>query len=732
MAAASVGAQETIPIEVQDVDLRTNETMGTVVLRTEQSVEWSAEAGSRTLVLLVQRSVPGPKALDRSSRTGLVSLVEVGFAVPSGVPTTRITIHSRKAFEYEVESSGTGLTIRLRTTETQTVSPEARSVTSAKPQTETPATDAEELEKVLRENDLLRQRMVELHFDRLQLRKSVDGARAELADQAETIAIESARTSELELENGRLNARTQELSERLEAAEKQAHAEELMAENRLLSDELSAQQARLVESQQGAVRLRAKLDRLERELSMARAGVDSKAGDSRAAKERLAESAAREQALAESLANTTVLRAWLSKAPEILQATDFVVSPGDSCLPLRPEPSSKSAVLECLPVGSALETLSFRPEWLRVRTEGNREGWIRAARVAPSRPAPPAAPAADATAQAALVEARTEAAGAKSRLAELERKLEAARIDYRKARAESEVEQRRMLALRVELDLGQAAVSARADPCLTVRAAPGVDQRRLDCLRPGTAVSIDDATAGWLSVRTAAGVSGWVASSFVQSSQAFEASERTAALERSRQMLEVQVGDLSSRLQEATAEGERKGARLEDLEQQQAPVRERSEALAAQVADLSAELADERNRLQQTGAKRQQAEEALAALRSQQKLQRTEALSALEVAQVVVKEDVDPCLSLRQEPAVGSRALDCLPPGTQLAAVALAGGWLRVRLEDGREGWSSREFLESAEQRELRSLEARVADRDEKIVSLENRLAAAKKGETER
>ncbi|MCP4203995.1 MAG: SH3 domain-containing protein [bacterium] len=381
LAATSARAREAPPIEVRSVELRTGETAGTVVIRSEKPVEWSTEAGERTLVVFLSHSVPGPEALDRSSRAGLISRVEVGFAVPGGVPTARITIHARKRFQHEIVRSGDDLTIRLAAVRASPGSSEKQVEAPSAPQTGGVSVENLELEAILEENEGLRERVAELHSDRLELRKSLD-----------------TRTAELE--------------------------------------------------------------------------------------------------------------------------------------------------------------------------------------------------------KAARSKVRT---------------------------------------LLAEVGLGQLTISPAADPCLTVRAGPSMERERIDCLLPGTEVSITDVTTGWLSVTTPGGVSGWVASRFVEPRQAIEASERTPALELSRH----------------------------------------------------------------------------------------------------VKDDVAPCLSLRQDPNVDSRLLDCLPPGTKAAAVASAGGWFRLRLQDGLEGWSAAEFLESTNERELRleleaarsDLVAAEADSEElatRVAGLEADLAATR------
>lgn len=726
LAAGPIRGQDSPPVEVVDVDLRTSESAATIVLRTQEPAQWTAEAGGRKLVVFLPRTVPGPSALDRSSRAGLVSLVEVGFAVPGGVPTTRITVHSRKPFEHEIEGAPTGLTIRLAAAGAGNPEPvQTPPNESGAPAVEAPAQD--DLEEALQENELLRRRMAELHADRLELRNSLEEARRQAAGASDEAS--KARVDELELENARLLG------------------------------EIERRDEELLTSRQTIERLAA----------------DAGDTSSNELEARLADSLQREEALAEQLSrsrsDSANLRAWLARAPEILQATRFSVGPGESCLPLRPEPAGTSAVLECLPVGAPLEALSFRPDWLRVRTAEGKEGWVLAARATPARPEvedlertvaalrreleaqQDAAPVADATEVAELEQrasreasARASAeaalASARDRIEQLEQDLSrlgqdetgqesavaALEADLASARRQSEADQRRLRALLGEIDRQQLSVSQDADPCLTVRAGPGTNQGRLDCVEPGVVLSVEDATDGWLSVRTPSGVSGWVSARFVAANASEESAGRIARLERELGAAREQAEGLAARVVDLGTE----------LEANAIAAQEAAEAGDAERARLAADLeqANRRTRetldlLEQARAERTQAEEALTALSERQQLERAEALGALKIAKAVVREDVDPCLSFREAPEVGSRAVDCLAPGTEVQTVALAGGWFRVRLEDGREGWSSGEFLESSEQRELRELRNRLADRDASLADLESRLAGAQQGSSE-
>ncbi len=61
-----------------------------------------------------------------------------------------------------------------------------------------------------------------------------------------------------------------------------------------------------------------------------------------------------------------------------------------------------------------------------------------------------------------------------------------------------------------------------------------------------------------------------------------------------------------------------------------------------------------------------------------------------------ISPSVEPCLKFRREPISG-QPLDCLPPGTRLQSLEMKDGWIRGLLDDGREGWASAGYLESAE-----------------------------------
>lgn len=60
----------------------------------------------------------------------------------------------------------------------------------------------------------------------------------------------------------------------------------------------------------------------------------------------------------------------------------------------------------------------------------------------------------------------------------------------------------------------------------------------------------------------------------------------------------------------------------------------------------------------------------------------------------VVRPTGGPCLVLRSAPSTDSTRIDCLVPGTTVAGLDAVPFWRRIRLTDGREGWSAKKFLE--------------------------------------
>jgi competence protein ComEC len=60
-----------------------------------------------------------------------------------------------------------------------------------------------------------------------------------------------------------------------------------------------------------------------------------------------------------------------------------------------------------------------------------------------------------------------------------------------------------------------------------------------------------------------------------------------------------------------------------------------------------------------------------------------------------VRDDAAPCLNVRARPESSARAVDCLAPGTTVAAVGTAPYWRQLRLGDERTGWAAKRFLEA-------------------------------------
>ena len=53
-------------------------------------------------------------------------------------------------------------------------------------------------------------------------------------------------------------------------------------------------------------------------------------------------------------------------------------------------------------------------------------------------------------------------------------------------------------------------------------------------------------------------------------------------------------------------------------------------------------------------------------------------------------------LKLRPLPKTDSEPIDCVPPGTGVTVIESVPYWRKVHLEDGREGWVSKMYLEPA------------------------------------
>ncbi len=933
--SATGGAAQEYPIEVRGVTLRTTDDSGSVELETEQSVEWSAEAGDRDLVLYLPRTVPGPDALDRSSRAGLISLVEVGFAVPEGVPTTRITVHLRKSFEQEVERTGGGLAVRFRAAEGR-----SGVAVEAQPPSE-PATAPDDGARIRRENEDLRRRVGELHEDRLKLRESLEEAELELERSRESQSIAtSAELEKAQLDNQALEARLAQLDGDLEGLrtalekaegelERSRESQSIAASAELEKAQLDNQalEARLAQLEPDLEGLRTALEKAEGELERNRASqslavsaelekaqLDNQALEERLAQldgdleslrtaleeseaelasrshqesaarsqehdrladekrvlearleasrqeteglaaraseleatlaaadastvqqERLEQAAARERELSEQLGSTreevSSLRAWLSRAPEILDAKGFAVEAGPDCLPLRPEPDGSSAVLTCLPAGSPVEALSFRPDWLRVRIAGGKEGWVSSARLV--------RPEADRSAERAELDlARREATDLRGRVAELEERirieaerasaleqraagstgleqelererkvrssaeaelavatqrvaeleddlsrmkdlesssgeqaaaLSAASRDAAEARSTAEVNEQKLRALLAEVNLGRPRVAEAAEPCLTLRSGPGTQHDRRDCLVPGTVLDVTDAQSGWLAVTFGSGgASGWVASAFVEPAYEVESADRIETLERSLQAAEQQVAALEGQLQQArlAADGQDSDAAALEVQLQRAQAladrrsgeaaeladeldrtREEAAQRAARIAQVTEELERTRSSIESAAASSRGERETLAkrledsegrvrdltarlessaaaleqrgleraALEAELEKEKVQTVGLFERSRLTVTDAADPCLSLRLEPETTSRALDCMEAGTVVQPLGVAGTWFRIRLEDGRDGWSSGDFLEPADARQSREAAARVAEAEAQL-----------------
>jgi beta-lactamase superfamily II metal-dependent hydrolase len=62
----------------------------------------------------------------------------------------------------------------------------------------------------------------------------------------------------------------------------------------------------------------------------------------------------------------------------------------------------------------------------------------------------------------------------------------------------------------------------------------------------------------------------------------------------------------------------------------------------------------------------------------------------------VIKASASPCLKLRPQPDTDAAPTDCLPPGTHVSVIESIPYWRKIHLEDGREGWVAKMYIEPA------------------------------------
>ncbi len=604
ITSAPVGAQSEFPVEIQNVSLRVDGAESTILVIGEAGMSSRIEPGSSgysgadRLTVHLPNAVPGPSALDRTARSGIVSEVEVGFSVPDGVPTTRLVVHGRAPIEAEVAPSSGGLVIRVRAAGGGADAPRRR---PADPLAEA----TRKLEGLETENQSLKQRMAELHADRLELVESLrqareelaaapapdpelqaqltaeakrletelEAARAAVADRDRELADARAAVSGAETARQALAARVTELQDRLEAAGSEADLGQAAARDaERLESEVQRLGAELQTAATESAELQQRLAALEDESSELRArlaAADGTGTELDAERRRIAQLA---RELERSRSTEAVLRSALRAAPGLLGAEAVAVRrDADRCAPLRPSSDARGVELECVPAGGALQVLNLRPGWLRVRAESGREGWVEAGSVLPAHAVDAgrqreelsrfraervqlegeleAARAESAEAGRQLGQARARvtdlerragrADQAEDQSARLQRELETSRRDLALAQQEldgmrewASQAEKRFDALLQGLGLEALLVSPEAEPCLTLRSDPGTGSAKLDCLDPGTSVTVQDGVADWLAVATAAGARGWVAARFLEPAGVRDATDRLTMVTR--------------------------------------------------------------------------------------------------------------------------------------------------------------------------------------------------------
>jgi chromosome segregation ATPase len=640
------------PVEVRSVEVRSVEGGADVFVGVNNGAEWTADQGPNdTLIIRLPRSVPGPRALDVTPSTGFVSRVEVGFGVPEGVPTSKLTVHARQSFRHRVIRERNRLRVELRLTgaegprtgEATRPTPQAIGPTSEpRPDTspESSGGQVDELElggdriagleralarerarseqserlqaelqvrldEVQRDSETHRQRVSALHADRLQLIEDLriarevaaeassdaDAGRANAVDQQDLAAIvgerDAARSEAADLRR-QLEARETALAEVVDNREKLAG--ELAASEDRRREE-SAELALVSEELVSLRTSRQDASLLEQTL----AGVTS--DRDRLAREFEAASGNVENARAAQLAETVALRQQLQ---ELQSARDSVaqrlseVERDRGRSQAEGERLSSDLAAARTRLAAGLEEESAESAALRSRVAALSQS-VSDAETAAGKAAKDLEASRERSRQLeqALADARRETeSGESEALNGLRTQLEESR------RNEADLRGWLSRAPRL-LGVSSMAVARTVSPCLSLRPQPSLESPVLDCLSPGTVVEVLSMRADWLRVRLADRREGWVGQRFMEASTSNDLAQLTAASQRAnkdaeklrsdRDALRTRIAELERQSEEAREAASRElSAHTEEIER----FRSQLAAATAETSSLENRLAD--------------------------------------------------------------------------------------------------------------------------------------------
>ena len=638
------------PVEVRSVELRFVEDGADVVIGVASEVEWTADQGpSGTLTIRLPRSVPGPRALDVTPSSGFVSRIGVGFAVPEGVPTSRITVYARQVFRHRVvrERNGCELSSVRRgrrdyrlaeatSAASQEVAPTPQPDLESSPQSTGGQADELEqdrdqiagleralaraldrseqsaglqaelqsrLDEVQRESESHRQRVSELHADRLQLIEDLRIARqaaaeaSSAADAGRTSAVDRQDLEAVVSERDAARSEASELRQRLAANESELagvvdNRENLAGELAASEDRRREESAELARISDELVSLRSSrqdASRLEQSLAGVTADRDRLARELRAASGNV------EDARAAQLAETAALR---RQVEELQSARDLAVqrlSEVERDLGRSEAEGTRLSIdLAAAQTRAAagLEEESAESAALRSRVAALSQSVAEAETLAEK-------------AAKDLEASREQAQRLEQDLADARREIEGGELEvFEGLKAELEESRRSEADLRGWLTraprilgVSSMAVAQSASPCLSFRPQPSRQSPVLDCLIPGTVVEVLNMRADWLRVRLADRREGWVGQRFMEASTPNDLSQLTAARQSANEEIEKLRSDrdaLTSRL----ADFERKGVEArEAVAREQTAHTEEIERLRSQLAAATAEKSSLENQL---------------------------------------------------------------------------------------------------------------------------------------
>jgi chromosome segregation ATPase len=564
------------PFEVGSVELLDTEAGADVLVGVSEAAEWVAGfEPDGSLVLFLARSVPGPGALDLAPSAGLVSSVEVGFAVPEGIPTTRIVVHGRSAFDYEVRRTRGQLTVELRAVD-------GRDLRAARPAPPLASSQEAEFASIdsLSPDEAGRGLNEELQRARARvadLERDLSQAREDFGDAVRVRLDLEALLEEKGKEAETYRDRVATLhSDRLELIEELRASRDLQtrtAAGNAAADSKAVEELALTEKQRDDAREEAEM--LRRRLAGGEAALSEAASEAKRTAGELAALSERRQVERRELAR---LRTELEEV-RAAQAAGNEARTGEA-------DALRSQVIQ---LEEEMKAASARAE----KTLGELEAsHSEAQRLAQE-----------------LEETRQGATGgdASEIVDMLRRQLDESR--------QSEADLRSWLARAPRiLGANSLAVSEVATPCLSFRPEPAQRSPVLDCLAPGTVVEVLSIRPDWLRVRLADRREGWVGQRFLEPVGNQEtghlvaarrrAEEQVENLVRERESLSSRVAALESDLEALAGEAAEEdtlralndkvaslGDRLRTSQAEAEQLRSERDSLQAREQDLRARLA---------------------------------------------------------------------------------------------------------------------------------------------